>query len=335
MLVRLSKSLLQSRTSSMVLATGLCLFLFACGSGGGGGDQLSGNPNVLPTENDPMIGNGEQQTEAFQRPNFRFELDPAIAERASDFFVQNANTFYPAALEQLNALPGLLPETVVITYRDCGVANAFYRPSDRTITICSELDNAQYNILLDIGFEKNDAFIQSDFSTAFVIDHEIGHALVDILDIPVAGNSESTADAIATVLSVERSLGGATRPYSLFGGLSLLNQPTSYGDEHGSGEDRSGDIICWTVGGRTELLFDPNLANIVQPFVAAGRDCTAEYQNQLSAVRRWLPGFAPRVANADAPSFTTDLNDLIPSRINTQLRHGDAVNPTATKMLHY
>ena len=127
-------------------------------------------------------------------PNFRFVLDPEVTARASDFFINNANTFFPAALEQLNALPGLLPETVVITYRDCGIANAFYDSSDRTITICSELDNAQYNLLLELGLDSDDAFVLSDFSTAFVIDHEIGHALVDILDIPIAGNNEGSSD---------------------------------------------------------------------------------------------------------------------------------------------
>lgn len=315
----------QSRTSKVLLTATLCISLIACG-GGGGDDQPPDDPPV-----------NIEEPPSFEGPNFRFVLDPAIVSRASDFFVENANTFYPAALEQLNALPGLLPETVVITYRDCGVANAFYRQSDRTITLCSELDNAQFNLLLDLGFSRDDAFIQSDFSTAFVMDHEIGHALVDILDIPVAGNSESTADAIATVLSVERSLGGTTRPYSLFGGLSLADQPTSYGDEHGNGQDRAGDIICWTVGGRTELLFDPRLVNLVQPFVAAGRDCTAEYQNQLSAVQRWLPGFAQLIVLADASvaaNFSNELDDLTLKLIGMQSHQGIAGRQISAKELH-
>jgi hypothetical protein len=323
MLVRMFSFLLKLRISKVILVTGLCISLVACG--GGGGDQAL----VSPPDDDPENGNNDG-------PNFRFVLDPTIVARASDFFVENANTFYPAALEQLNALPGLLPETVIITYSDCGAANAFYRPSDRTITLCSELDNAQFGLLLELGFDRDTAFSLSDFSTAFVMDHEIGHALVDILDIAVAGNSESTADAIATVLSVERSLGGTTRPYSLFGGLSLADQPTSYGDEHGNGQDRSGDIICWTVGGRTELLFDAGVSNLVQPFVEAGRDCTAEYQDQLSAVRRWLPGFSPRLAKAGAPpSFTNDFDNLIQNRMGAPSGTVDAAELTATKELHF
>jgi|GEM_PF-3461637 len=297
--------------------TSICLALVACGGG-------SGDSSRSPSDDTPL------------EPNFRFVLDPEVTARASDFFINNANTFFPAALEQLNALPGLLPETVVITYRDCGIANAFYDSSDRTITICSELDNAQYNLLLELGLDSDDAFVLSDFSTAFVIDHEIGHALVDILDIPIAGNNESTADAIATVLSVERSLGGTTRPYSLFGGLSLADQPTSYGDEHGNGQDRAGDIICWTVGGRTELLFDSDVQSLVQPFVEAGRDCTAEYQDQLSAMHRWLPGFAPRlaVAKTSLDPAPPGLLDLIRHRKRAKPLQSDWLVPTATKTLH-
>jgi len=305
------------RNLHVIGVTSVCLTLAAC-------DWGSGDPDRPPPDDDPNRGQ-----------NFRFVLDPKITARASDLFVDNANTFYPAALEQLNAVSELPLETVVITYRDCGSPDAFYAPSDQTITICYELDKLQFGLLLEIGFDRDDAFVLSDFSTAFTMYHEIGHALVDILDIPVAGNSESTADAIATVLSVERSLGSTTRPYSLFGGLSLADQPTSYGDEHGNGQDRAGDIICWTVGGRTELLFDPGLQNLVQPFVDAGRDCTAEYQDRLSAVRRWLPGFAPRLAAAAETPLDPappGLVDLIRHRKRAQPLQGDSA---ATKTLHF
>jgi len=90
---------------------------------------------------------------------------------------------------------------------------------------------------------------------------------------------------------VARSIGTDFVPYSLIGALALQSQPASYGGEHPGGEDRAGDIMCWTVGGRTQLLFDPNFAQLIEPFVIAGRDCVAEYQDRLSTVRRWLPGY--------------------------------------------
>src|SRR6187399_1025462 len=92
-----------------------------------------------------------------------------------------------------------LPQPVRISLAQCGVANAFYNPTDRRITLC-------YELLVDLSRRFSaDAEGKGVSSGAvnFVLVHELGHAVIHALDIPVLGREEDAADELAALIAIE------------------------------------------------------------------------------------------------------------------------------------
>ena len=191
----------------------------------------------------------------------------------------------------LNAIPNVFNNMQLpVVYGSCGQANAFYSPADREITLCDELSGDAFNYFLTINDSDDDdafgvALVEALGMMNFVLFHEVGHALDDIRDLGVGGNFESVADAIGTVFSVRT--GQPLAP--VFGALYFAqNTEGSFADVHNSGADRAGDLLCWTLGSSSRLteLFSDLASELVQ----GGRDCVAEYADQLDFVSRLVPG---------------------------------------------
>lgn len=138
---------------------------------------------------------------------------------------------------------------------------------------------------------------------SFVLYHEIGHALDDIIDLGVGGNFESVADAIGTVLSVRTG-----QPLAAIYGAQYFLQNTegTFADVHNSCADRAGDLVCWTLGSSSRLA--QAFAEISAGLVAAGRDCVAEYADQLDFVSRLIPNIrdVPPVTALSKESIESD-----------------------------
>lgn len=195
------------------------------------------------------------------------------------------------AVNDLISLPG---GDVPIVVRQCELANAFYVSTVREIVMCTELLDAAYNALLGL-FSQDIARasrVAGQVFTFFML-HEIAHALDDVLELPVFGNTESAADAIATVLAAET---GSPDIVLFSAYLFTLSIDGSFGDVHYAGEDRAGDLVCWVLGSDRALREAEELSNLGQQFIDAGRDCVGEYADQRMAVERWIP----RLANLNA-----------------------------------
>lgn len=192
------------------------------------------------------------------------------------------------ALQSFNDMLSLPHGDVPIVIRQCGLSNAFYVPAAREIVLCTELLDASYNALLNLYDQdaQQASRVAGDVFTFFMF-HEIAHALDDVLDLPIFGNVESAADAIATVLAAETG-----RPQiALFAAyLFTLSIDGTFGDVHHSGDDRAGDLVCWVLGSDPDLQDLEGMDELAQQFVDAGRDCTGEYAEQRSAVQIWIPG---------------------------------------------
>ena len=111
--------------------------------------------------------------------------------------------------------------------------------------------------------------------------HELGHALVDQLNLPVLGIEEAAVDGIGAVFSTKIGLAeGVVKAGWFF--FSQCDSP--FFDTHRVGSQRLGDLACWGVGGDPSLLSDPTISNIKDMLVDSGRDCDFEYQQRLNAV---------------------------------------------------
>ena len=81
--------------------------------------------------------------------------------------------------------------------------------------------------------------------------HEVGHALVDVLDLPITGREEDVADQLAVYVLVR---GGEKGAQAAVAGVSAL-QPssnefdaTALADEHSLGPVRLYNVMCWIYG---------------------------------------------------------------------------------------
>ena len=102
------------------------------------------------------------------------------------------------------------------------------------------------------------------------------------------------------------------------------NENVSFADEHGSGEDRAGDIFCWVIGSNS--LLEVQFPTIATEFIDAGRDCVAEYANQFDFVSQLLPNLQDiparaslksKRSEADADRFAA-LDRLIAARLKSE-----------------
>ena len=114
--------------------------------------------------------------------------------------------YFELNIEYLNGLFAL-PHDIEIQLVECDVANAFYYPQTKQITMCYELIDSVYDDFLLI-FEseiasglmtENDIIIMTQDVMDFVFYHELGHALIDVYELPITGLEENAVDQFATL----------------------------------------------------------------------------------------------------------------------------------------
>jgi len=216
-------------------------------------------------------------------------------------------------LSRVNELVRFNGDDVPVTIAQCDLVNAFYLSAGPEIVLCTELLDAAYSALLGLTNQdpQQAAQLSGKVFTFFLL-HEIAHALDDLLDLPIFGNVESAADAIATVLAVETG----TPDIVLYGAyLFTLSGDGSFGDVHHAGEDRAGDLVCWLLGSDPNLQSIEGLDSLGQRFVDAGRDCPSEYQDQRAAAELWIPALRELRRNSRAgflPEAVTETIDFLP-----------------------
>lgn len=186
----------------------------------------------------------------------------------------------------------ILPTDITITMNTCGEENAYYEPDKKQITLCYELIAGFTNLFLadaESDQEQEDAGEAIAGATMFTLFHELGHALIDIYDLPVTGKEEDAVDQLATVILLEGGDEGENA--ALNGATSFMSEDSEeeekeledipYWDEHSLGEQRFYNIICWTYGKNPdayqELVDDGTL-----PEDRAGQ-CPAEYEKMAKS----------------------------------------------------
>ncbi|PIN75849.1 hypothetical protein COV18_01565 [Candidatus Woesearchaeota archaeon CG10_big_fil_rev_8_21_14_0_10_37_12] len=179
------------------------------------------------------------------------ELRSVLQEEVFDSTVQLLNSVF------------ILPYDVQIVFSECKEVNAFYFPAQKQVVMCYEL----MNYFADL-FEE---FVDSDeehgravlSATYFVFFHELGHAVIDIFNLPVTGKEEDAVDQLATVILAEGSfeMQEAALAGALFFGLSGVEtdvQDLAFWDEHSLDLQRFFNVACWVYGSNSDFA-DPVL----------------------------------------------------------------------------
>lgn len=143
-----------------------------------------------------------------------------------------------------------LPTDVTLTFAECGESNSFYRPEDRTVVVCFELVDE----LDDIFADDRDRDQAVDDALLFTTLHEVGHALVSVLDLPVTGREEDAVDQLAALILVDGSDGGDEAAINGVRGLPDDDQldDLAFADEHALNGQRFYNVLCLVYGQNPE-----------------------------------------------------------------------------------
>lgn len=262
------------------------------------------------------------------------------SNRIAVSYVPPKNPAYQAIYERMRAVrflerfqellkPFELPRQVLIKMEGCdGEANAWYE--DGAITICYEYVDEIWKIVpeqsTDWGVAPIDALVGPIFDTVL---HEFGHALFEILKIPVFGREEDAADQVAAYITLQlgraearRLIGGTANAYISEVKAATMPIPLKqYAGVHGTPAQRLFNLLCIAYGADPKFFGDLKAKGYLPPERA--ENCDDEYRqaayafetllspyiNQRLAKRlmnkRWLPEPTSRVHRRGAPRPAT------------------------------
>jgi len=200
------------------------------------------------------------------------------------------------ALEHMQELlaPLILPYPLTLKVAGCdGSINAWY--DDEVITVCYEL---LAEILksapaqdLPIGVSRADTLIGP---TLAVFLHETGHAVFNMLQIPVLGREEDAADQFAAYIMLRLSkdearkmiLGSAYHHTVQMPGPQVTVARQIFSDEHATPAQRAYNILCTAYGADKKLFTDI----VEKEFLPKGRAeiCEREYGDLSFAMTRLI-----------------------------------------------
>jgi hypothetical protein len=136
-----------------------------------------------------------------------------------------------------------LPNDIEIHFEECDTKNAFYYADTKQITVCYELiyDYVEKSDL-DISFDK-----KIEEATVFTMLHELGHALVDQLQIPITGKEENAVDEFAMMMlldanntsAIDLALEGVFQFYY----DAIDETSVDYSDQHAPSMERYFDLL--------------------------------------------------------------------------------------------
>jgi hypothetical protein len=202
-----------------------------------------------------------------------------------------------------------LPKPLNLVGRPCGEPNAFYVPDEKSILICYELvdlivqqaEKAKGPDRRKKLPEESRALLAFGAVT-FVMFHEMGHALIDILDLPVTGREEDVADQIATFLTLydlKEEEEHQLALWTVVGGswfCDMLDKQRLYSNmagQHSLDGQRLYNVACWAYGS------DPKRYAALVPWFkgASGRllGCEAEHAKMNRALTKLIgPSLIPQ-----------------------------------------
>ena len=161
-------------------------------------------------------------------------------------------------LERVGAIIGFVRLPTRLTYRlkECaGELNAWYAPEDRSVTVCYELIDsivqAAPKTRSRAGITRQEAIRGPVFQ---ILLHESGHALFDLLHVPILGREEDAADQVASLILLHLSPADARMVVDgggYFFATTAKEEPVDKGafaDVHGLSWQRFYNLTCMAYG---------------------------------------------------------------------------------------
>lgn len=151
---------------------------------------------------------------------------PAYASLQENFRSRDRLGYFLETMSEFN-----LPRNITLELAECGAPGAFYQPDRPAVRVCYEF---VVSLLEKVTAKGGD---EEDFALAFftVMLHQMGHALVDELRLPLSLPAEEAADLFIADLEREPDAEPDDAPSMLRGAIALHELGINW--EHpGSGE---------------------------------------------------------------------------------------------------
>jgi hypothetical protein len=165
--------------------------------------------------------------------------------------VLEENRVFETLAEALNGLVRL-PHAVDVQVVDCGTINAFYDPNAKRIIVCYELMTYFAQIFSPTIKDTNQLGMAVIGATTFAFFHEVGHGLIDILDLPAVGREEDSVDQLATMILIADGDSGVGLALSGAHWFELQEKAGTnkmpFSDEHAFDMQRFFNILCMVYG---------------------------------------------------------------------------------------
>lgn len=110
--------------------------------------------------------------------------------------------FYDDLARDLNEML-VFPRDITVVFTTCDEANAYYDPNAVTITMCYELIDEFLSIFTENSETEEDFAYAVIDASLFTFFHELGHALVDLYELPIIGKEEDAVDTFATIILLD------------------------------------------------------------------------------------------------------------------------------------
>jgi len=192
------------------------------------------------------------------------------------------------------------PFDIPLLGSQCDVDNAFWDPAEKTMTICYE--DAEHSMRIFTAAEDadpNKSAVNAEIATFY---HELGHATIDIYDLPTTGREEDVADQLAAYMLLEPDENGdvdieevqAAKDYArMFRAYAAERGEVGedvFADEHPLDQTRMYNFQCWIYGSDPAANADVVADGLLPQRRAQG--CEAEYDK---LARSWSALLAPHL----------------------------------------
>lgn len=199
-------------------------------------------------------------------------------------------------LEKLQQIYGAFKLPVDLTLRTTGcdgAANAWYQPG--RVSLCYEYLDQIWKMMpketTAAGVTPVDAVVGQFF---YIVSHEMGHAMFDLLDVPVFGRPEDAADQFATYIMLQfgkeearRLIMGAAHSYKRWVTQPKVTAPlVAFSDAHSPPAVRFYNLLCLAYGADPQLFADLVTDDFL-PRERAG-SCRKEYGEIVYAFKKLI-----------------------------------------------
>lgn len=238
---------------------------------------------------------------------------------------------FDAIVNDLNSSGLIIRQNIPVNFTDCEQPNAFWDPENGQIIMCYELIAFAYNLFNEkSNYSEEQALNKSLHNAIFTFYHELGHALIDVLQLSAVGQEEDTVDEFASVMLFRKfdndSAGEIVLSSSEFYEtlLKIGNRGAGWG-EHAPNDKRLFNLVCFVYGSNPQKyteVFEEKF-NLLAQGKATQQDiegraykCREQFPDKINSWNKLLlPHYASKNPNT-TPSGSSSGGNTSPNGVS-------------------